>query len=222
VRAYAPNLVYERGTRTLPVDYRRCRSHRCADAPDVPGLDVWRGMPGGAVATVFTHLVDRRPRGALYVQYWLYYPDSTYDGKARALSRLPLIGGVARRLSGYHRDDWEGYQLRIDRDGSVWARATAHHGYAGRRRWPNLNEAGDLPFRARTAAWTPATGWTRVSRGSHAGHIVRGPGDERRTGADGLRIVPIETLPPSARRRLFAISPPWEKPVYSDPEATGT
>src|SRR3954465_7220193 len=29
VRANAPNLVYERGMLTLPVDYRRCRSHRC-------------------------------------------------------------------------------------------------------------------------------------------------------------------------------------------------
>src|SRR5205085_10930839 len=148
------------------------------------GIVVGRGVPGGAAATVFTHVVDLRPQGSLYVQYWFYFPDSTYSGKARALSRLPLIGGVARGLAGYHRDDWEGYQLRLDRDGSVYARATAHHGYAGRRHWPNLNEVGDLPLRSRTGAWTPATTWTRVSRGSHAGHIVTGPGAERRTRAD--------------------------------------
>jgi hypothetical protein len=34
VRRYAPNVVYEPGTYTLPVDYRDCRSHRCSDAPE--------------------------------------------------------------------------------------------------------------------------------------------------------------------------------------------
>src|SRR5947209_5150649 len=29
VRANAPSIVYEPGTLTLPVDFRRCRSHRC-------------------------------------------------------------------------------------------------------------------------------------------------------------------------------------------------
>src|SRR5688500_18257177 len=38
VREFAPNLVYERRTRTLPVDFRACRSHRCSDAPDEEGL----------------------------------------------------------------------------------------------------------------------------------------------------------------------------------------
>lgn len=227
VRAYAPNVVYEPGTRTLPVDFRSCRSHRCADAPDARGLDVWRAVPGGARATVFTHVVDRRPAGSLYVQYWLYYPDSTYTGRARAVGSLPLIsmtaiGKLARRVAGFHRDDWESYQLRVDPDGRVFARASAHNGYAGRRHWPNLNEAPDLPLRKRTGAWTPATSWTRVSRGSHAGHLVGGPGTERRTLADGLRLVPIETLSAAARAAAFAIAPPWEKPVYGDPEATGT
>src|SRR5687768_7951825 len=55
VRAYLPNLVYEPRTRTLPVDFRRCRSHRCSDAPDEERLDVHRARDGrGAPATVFT------------------------------------------------------------------------------------------------------------------------------------------------------------------------
>src|SRR4051812_34179041 len=37
VRAWAPGFVYEPGTLTLPVDFRRCRAHRCADAPDAAG-----------------------------------------------------------------------------------------------------------------------------------------------------------------------------------------
>src|SRR4051794_28076981 len=37
VRRFAPNIVYEPGTHTLPIDFRRCRSHLCSDAPDDPG-----------------------------------------------------------------------------------------------------------------------------------------------------------------------------------------
>src|SRR4051794_40208285 len=39
VRRYAPNIVYEPGTHTLPIDFRSCRSHRCSDAPDDQSLD---------------------------------------------------------------------------------------------------------------------------------------------------------------------------------------
>src|SRR4051812_9893448 len=40
LRRFAPNIVYEPGTHTLPVDFRRCRSHRCSDAPDDQSLEV--------------------------------------------------------------------------------------------------------------------------------------------------------------------------------------
>src|SRR5919199_1900162 len=53
VRRYAPNLVYEPGTRTLPVDWRDCRSHRCSDAPDDRDLDAHRSRLGMR-ATAFT------------------------------------------------------------------------------------------------------------------------------------------------------------------------
>src|SRR3954454_9235185 len=74
VRANAPSIVYEPGTLTLPVDYRRCRSHRCSDAPDDRDLDVHRSARGGIHATAFTHVARRG--GVTYIQYWLYYPDS--------------------------------------------------------------------------------------------------------------------------------------------------
>ena len=69
VRALAPNLVYEPGERQLPVDWRRCRAPRCAEAPDDPTLDAHHSAGGGR-ATAFTHVIRRR--GRLYVQYWLY------------------------------------------------------------------------------------------------------------------------------------------------------
>jgi hypothetical protein len=240
VRAYAPGIAYEPGTLTLPVDFRRCRAHRCSDAADARGEDVWRSRAGRR-ATVFTHAVDRREAGGdLFLQYWLYYPDSTYNGTARALSRAtPGVlaytpaGLISRKAAGFHRDDWESYQVRVRRDGTVLARASAHRGYAGRRKWPNLNELPVEPrlpdvwhrrwvTRRRTGAWTRSTGWTRVSRGSHAGHVPPGPGTERRTESDGLALVPIETLPAAAREAGFAIAPPWEKRVYANPADTGT
>src|SRR3954466_10841757 len=73
VRRNAPNIVYEHGTLTLPVDYRHCRSHRCSDATDDPDLDVHR-TKRGRQATVFTHVVKRG--GQTWIQYWFYYPDS--------------------------------------------------------------------------------------------------------------------------------------------------
>ena len=48
VRAYAPGIVYERRTLTLPVDFRGCRSHRCSDGPDLRRTDVAIGRrPAG-------------------------------------------------------------------------------------------------------------------------------------------------------------------------------
>src|SRR4051795_2977143 len=51
LRRFAPNIVYEPGTRTLPVDFRQCRSHACSDAPDDQALDAFRsrrGVPAAA------------------------------------------------------------------------------------------------------------------------------------------------------------------------------
>jgi len=239
VRRFTPGLVYERRTLTLPVDFRSCRSHRCADAGARAGADVARAARGGSQATVFTHVVDRRAAGgSLYLQYWLYYPDSTWAGAARRLAAMAGDAGAAaaplRALAdaavGFHADDWESYQLRISPDGEVAARASAHHGYAGRRRWPNLNEAPDVRVPLigvrlgprRTSAWTLATGWTRISRGSHAGHVVDGPGGERRTAAPGIALVPIEGLSPRDLATRFPITPPWRKGVYRDPESAST
>src|SRR3712207_8995952 len=73
VRRFAPNIVYEPGTHTLPVDFRECQSHHCSDAPDDPSLDVARSTRTGTRATVFTHVVHRG--GETFLQYWFYYPE---------------------------------------------------------------------------------------------------------------------------------------------------
>lgn len=217
VRRHAPSIAYEPGTYSIPVDYRRCRSRRCADAPDDRDLDVSRSKRGEP-ATAFTRVV--RKNGRTYVQYWLYYPDSasSFMGSRRLTKRLPDD-------PFHHPDDWEGYAVRIDRNGKAWVKATSH----GHWQWCKQRRC--------RGKWGSKTGWTRVSRGSHAGHIPlasiptrRGwryeklaPGAglrERSTTAPNLRLIPAERVD---RRRYRAldkgIKPPWRKSAWTDPEA---
>src|SRR4051812_32913728 len=210
VRANAPNILYEPGTLTLPVDYRRCRSHRCSDAPDDRDLDVHRAARGRAEATVFTHLV--RKSGKTYIQYWFYYPDSpsTFMG-SHAIAKALGIDDPA-----FHPDDWEGYQVRIDRNGKKSVRASKHGGYTSCKGWFLHNTC---------ERWGPPNGWTRVSRGSHAGHIPEWtPVDglhERSSTAPGIRLVPLEAVDHEKYRPLEGsdIKPPWKKEVYRNPTA---
>jgi hypothetical protein len=233
VRANAPNLVYEPGTFTLPIDYRRCRSHRCADAPDDRSLDVSHATRGGAQATVFTHVVHRG--GRTYIQYWFYYPDSPSTffhsrGIAETIKHHPIlralpVGPLASvglnvltfaSDKAFHPDDWEGYQVRIDADGTTSVRATRHGGYTSCKGTPE-----PLPNPS-CKGWGTPNGWTRVSRGSHAGHIPDStPGTglhERSTLASGIHLVPLETLDHhSYRPQKHGIKPPWTKRVYVHP-----
>ena len=168
LRAHAPNLVYESGERQLPVDWRRCRHARCASAPDDPALDAHLGGRARGVrvrATAFTRVIRRG--GRLYLQYWLYYPDSNtaFAGSDRLWERSWLLPRIRELVAGtpdypgFHRDDWEGVFVRIDPDGSTWVRASAHGHYQG------------CKWRECRNRWIRPTGWVRISRGSHAGHV---------------------------------------------------
>jgi hypothetical protein len=215
VRAHAPSLVYERGERQLPVDWRHCRHRECADAPDEAGLDVHRS-DAAERATVFTRL--RRVGGRTYIQYWLYYPDSntTFAGADRAweaswlLPRLRELVSGSGDWPGFHRDDWESVQVRLDPNGSAWVRASSHGHYQACKEAECRNR------------WARHDGWARVSYGSHAGHIPRGGPDpgERMTTAEGLRLIPLETHDTRGyRRRDEDVAPPWRKRVYDRPES---
>lgn len=230
VREHAPGLVYEPGERSLPVDYRRCRRRSCSDAPDERDLDVHRSA-AGARATAFTRVVRRG--GRLYAVYWLYYPDSNshWAGSDAIWRHSPLR--LFGRYPGFHPDDWEAYEVVLDGDGSALARASSHGHWQGCKQ------------RACRNRWIPASGWTRVSEGSHAGHIPararmslsyylmpwrrQGPRSltplypgvdlrERTTSAAGLRLVPLESLPAAAYRPLpGGVDGPWSKAAYRDP-----
>ena len=243
VRALAPGLVYERGERQLPVDWRECRRVKCATAPDDSDLDAHAGAI--TRATAFTRLIRRN--GRLYIQYWLYYPDSNraLAGSDKVWSRsywLPRLRRLIAGPSGYpgfHRDDWEGAFVRVDPDGGAWLRATSH-GHVQGCKWRACHER-----------WVRSTGWIRVSRGSHSGHVpyrsvprwvnleLTGnrryvpkagpprrvpllPGRdlrERTTTGEGLRLVPLETLERDRYAPLDPdVSPPWRKDAYWHPE----
>lgn len=234
VRRNLPGLVYEPGELEVPVDWRHCRDVACATASDDIDLDVHRTASGHPV-TVFTRLVRRS--GRRYVQYWFYYPDSnTVLARSDQIwkrSRLLQFGGLVLRGSagypGYHHDDWEGASVREGPHG-VSARVTSH----GHWQW--------CKWSACKGEWGPFAGWTRVSRGSHSGHLpararrrwgwpltppkefeLQRPGidfQERTSTPDGIRLVPLETLDRRSYRRLDdGIAPPWLKEAYHDPES---
>jgi hypothetical protein len=215
VRDHMPTLAFEQGSHGLPVDWRRCRMTVCGDGA---GEGAVRRSDAGLPVTAFVHVVDRRPRGDLYIQYWLYYADSaTFRG-------IPIA-----EQKGFHKDDWESVQIRIDEDGTVEQRASSHHGYNYRESVANLaSDAGFGPLRALEEAvgiraangWGPETGLLLVSGGSHAGNLGDEPGS-RYTPARAVHLVPLEPIA-ATDSTAFAISPPWLKRVWRDPEAEGT
>jgi hypothetical protein len=223
VRRHLPGLVYESGERQVPVDWRTCRAVACATAGGDRDMDV-HSTDRGARVTVFTRLV--RAPGRRYIQYWFYYPDSNtaFAGSDRIWTHSPLLqlgGRVVRGTTaypGFHRDDWEAVAVNVDDAGEVRTRATSH----GHWQWCKWSACKDH--------WGPATGWARVSRGSHAGHLPLSrrlapqlPGvhlRERTTTPSGVRLVPLETIDRRRYRRLDRnIAPPWDKEAYRRPES---
>jgi hypothetical protein len=222
---HAPGLDYEDGMRALPVDFRSCREDPCAEGPEAGHV---RTSLAGEPITVFVHAIDcRDPEAAVregfdcsgdradrvYVQYWLYYPGSA---TARA-----LLGD-----SGAHPDDWESFQIRVRAGEPAEARASSHHGYNGTSGdW--LSDSGLVS----KAGWTESTGRYFISGGSHAGRVGRPASPRPRprrtallagrwTDPAALRLVPLEPL--ASDDYQFAVSPPWAKGVWRDPEYRGT
>ncbi len=229
VREHMPTIVFEHGSRAVPVDYRRCRSTVCGDAPDegqVHRTD--RRLPVSA----FVHVIDCRPgeesegsdcsgarAGSLYLQYWLYYADSA------TLRDLPIVGE-----EGYHQDDWEGVQIRIGANGEIDERASSHNGYNYFRSPANWgSDAGIDPVTGAAEAtgaraangWGPETHLLLVSGGSHAGNAIGVPHSDRFTSGRRVHLIPLEPIA-AVDHTTFAISPPWRKQVWRDPEASGT
>jgi hypothetical protein len=232
VRRHMPTIAFEDGSRGLPVDWRRCRSTECGDGPDA-GL-VHRTDERLPV-TAFVHVVDCRAEaataseaagfdcsgdraGSLYVQYWLYYANST-------TGQLPVVGPLDE-----HKDDWESVQIRIGPDGKVDERASSHHGYNhGRSVFNGPSDAGIDVVREATEdaglrdddGWGAETGLLEVSGGSHAGNIGDGSRGSRFIPGRRVHLVPLEPIAAHSHD-TFAVIPPWLKEVWRDPESPST
>jgi len=233
IRDHSPTLAFERGSRALPVDFRRCRAAECGDGP---GEGLVRRTDGDLPVTAFVHVVDCRVgeaetseavgadcsgsrAGNLYLQYWFYYADSA------TLRDVPIAGE-----EGYHEDDWESVQFRIRPDGSVDQRASSHHGYNYERGVANWgSDAGIGPLEDIAEAlgaraengWGPETHLLLVSGGSHAGNAAGGSRTERYTPGRRVHLIALEPIA-AEDDSAFVVSPPWRKRVWFDPEAEGT
>lgn len=250
VRRHMPTILFERGSRALPVDFRRCRSSDCADG-SARGLV--HESDAGLPVTAFVHVIDCREAGAddriegvmegstgvdpegpvaqpdcsgpragnLYLHYWTYYVDSA------TLRGVPVAGA-----KGFHRDDWESVQIRIGPDGSVAQRASSHHGYNHAQSAANAaSDAGLIPLRDAAEAvgarprngWGPETRLLVVSGGSHAGNANGFLRIDRIAPGRRVQLVPLESIAEGEGGGYrFAVSPPWLKKAWRDPEATGT
>jgi hypothetical protein len=233
VREHMPTILFERGSRAMPVDFRRCRETACGDG-SARGLV--HQTDAGLPATAFVHVIDCRdagqsgepeadcsgPRaGNLYLQYWLYYADSA------TLRGVPIA-----ESAGYHRDDWESVQIRIGPDGGVDERASSHHGYNHVQGTANAgSDAGIGPLKGVAEAvgarprngWGPETRLLVVSGGSHAGNVNGFLRIDRVTPGRRVHLVPLEPIvAEEGGAYRFAVSPPWRKQVWRDPEAEGT
>lgn len=233
VREHMPSLLFERGSRAVPVDFRRCRSTICGDGAERGYV---RRTGVGLPISAFVHVVDCRPdaaedseaegvncsgsrAGNLYLQYWTYYADSA------TLRGVPIAGE-----EGFHRDDWEGVQIRIRPYGGIDERASSHDGYnyeEGTANWGSDIGAGALKGLAEAVGIRPDDGWGPethmlfVSGGSHAGNAFDVRSIERLTPRSRVHLIPLEPMVGASEAR-FTISPPWRKKVWRDPEAEGT
>jgi hypothetical protein len=247
-RRYAPELRYEQGSSAIPVDFRRCRSTVCGDGPRSGPVFL---SDTGEQPTAFVHVIrDHGSTYVQYWLYYAdsaslrgvpiagprgFHED---DWESYQVRIGPGGHGVFARASS-HR----GYN-----GGESWANKASDAGLrpvAGTAEALGLRSPdGWAPARGRDyvsggshaghAAETPP--FLRLSdRGLHGRDAKRmrdlnriaqslGYGDrpDRWTPASRLRLVPIESLAQSCEEHEFAISAPWCKRVYTDPEYFGT
>ena len=121
--------------------------------------------------------------------------------------------------------------MRIGPDGSGSARASSHHGYnsgaASSGNWGSDAGVGSLAWAADVVGirgdngWGPEIPFLFVSGGSHAGNSFEEAGSTRFVPGRRVHLVPLEPIAVESRAE-FAVSAPWRKHVWRDPEASGT
>jgi hypothetical protein len=109
-------------------------------------------------------------------------------------------------------------------------RASSHHGYNYARSVANagsdagfdwLRELSEEVGARAPNGWGPETGLLLVSGGSHAGDVSGGSRGSRFIPGRRVHLVPLEQVAAHSHS-TFAVTPPWLKEVWTDPEASGT
>jgi hypothetical protein len=178
--------------------------------------------------------------GHLYVQYWTYYSDSAWWGGVDHHSddwegmqvRIAPDGTDSRATSHYsynygagilswpsdagitHRSAWGSATGRLYVSGGTHAGHVYEHRRFSLRRLAKAG--GDLGINAYALASN------RRPPAKLPRHLTVPPPKSRWTPSSRLVLIPLETLDADARATRFAITPPWEKDVYIDPESQGT
>ena len=183
-----------RPTSSTSAAARRCRSTSAAAArPAAPTAPTPRATidrsRSGLPVTAFTRVVDRRrDGGALYLQYWFYYPGELHRRHRAHLRRR--TGRASTRTTG------RATRCGSRRAGAVTARATAHGG-------------------VRAAAGADSAGWYRAvgrqprrAAGRGAARRARHAREEARAGAARAPrrhgALHVRGLPAVAEGRLHA------------------
>jgi hypothetical protein len=178
--------------------------------------------------------------GNAYVQYWTYYSDSSWwggvdhhDDDWEGMQVRITQDGTESRATSHYSYNYGAGPLSWPSDAgithrSAWGPATGrlyvsggtHAGHVYEHRRFSIARVGRAGGDLGVDAYALASG--RRPTAKLPRHLTIRPAKTRWTPASHLSLVPIETLDADALATRFAITPPWEKPVYSDPEEQGT
>ena len=183
--------------------------------------------------------------GNLYIQYWFYYEDSTWlggvvpggiehhedDWESGQIRVTP--NGTESRATSHNGYDYDGGPMSWPSDTglvprSAWDRSTgklyvsggSHAGHVHENRHLSVRRVGRAGADLGVDAYALASG--HRPRAELPRRLTVPPARTRWTPASRLTLIPIESLSAAALATRFAITPPWEKPVYRDPEDRGT
>jgi hypothetical protein len=190
--------------------------------------------------------------GNLYLQYWTYYFNSSSVPLLQPVVDGPPLNqhayhvddwegyqvrigaeGVEARATSHHGYNYAGGPGSWLSDAglvhrSAWGSSTGRLYVSGGSHAGHAWEERRLSIRRLTKAGADlgvdayALASNRRPPAELPRHLgVKAP-KSRWTPSARLALIPIETLDADARATPFAITPPWEKDVYSDPESQGT
>ena len=187
-----------RASARCPVDWRRCRARAVlgrARRPR-PGRPPHAGRPARPPRSRALSAAAART----YLQYWLYYPDSNTAVAGLGLAVAAQSAGAGRDPAGHRPRPLP--RLSTPTTGRVRGAGRPRRSRGGPRHARTATGSGASEAECRDR-WGPRTGWTRVSRGSHAGHVPAGLARRWRGAPASAR---VQGRPPGTTGRASRVS----------------